>query len=89
MPDYKYLIIGGGMTGMLLFTVLRAVDRAGLHRPDRRRIAPPLQPSAAVEGTLERQAFGYHLAQRRRVGRYLPPRTDSPDRGCEKQESDR
>jgi NADPH-dependent 2,4-dienoyl-CoA reductase/sulfur reductase-like enzyme len=47
MPDYKYLIIGGGMTGDAAVHGIRAVDRAGsigligeeLHRPYNR---PPL-----------------------------------------------
>ena len=73
---------------MLLFTVFGAVDRAGSigligaesHRPYNR---PPLS-KALWKG----KPLG-PFVQRRRVGRYLPPRTDSPDRGCEKQESDR
>ena len=63
MPDYTYLIIGGGMTGDAAVHGIREVDRTRLYRRHRQRIASTLQPPASLQGALERQTLGQYLSQ--------------------------
>ena len=63
MPHYTYLIIGGGMTGDAATPRHPRGRSRRLHRPHRQRGASALQPPAPLQGALERQTSGEHLAQ--------------------------
>ncbi len=66
MTNYQYLIIGGGMTAAAAVDGIREVDSTGEHRTDQRGAGCSVRSSSALEGALEGQTLGHHLAQ---VGR--------------------
>src|SRR6266566_4862762 len=70
MPDYTYLIVGGGMTADAAAQAIREAD-------------PAVRPTAALESALERRARGEDLAKdRRHRGRVAPRPPGRVDRSA-------
>ena len=69
MPDYRYLIVGGGLTADAACKGIRSVDADGSigligDEPD-----PPYAAPAALEGAVARKGRELDLARDRRAGR--------------------
>ena len=80
MPNYTYLIVGGGMTADAAIRGIREVDPTGSIGLIGADSHPPYDRPPLVQGALERQTPGEHLAQDRQPGGDPPPRPDRHER---------
>ena len=74
VASYRYLIVGGGMTGAAACKGIREHDSGGLDRALRRGVARSVRAPPAHQGSLEGQAGGLDLARHARARRRHPSR---------------